>query len=573
MKKKLLSLIAFCIFTFFINAQIPFSETLDVNNVDATVYSNGNFFWDLQSEPLYFVPGGSGKATIFSLSPWLAGFDSNDSLHLAAMRYVGQEYLPGPIVDIAQFNDIITAGQYNKIWKIDRWQIDEFKQEWQLGNVTSGAYTVPNVISTWPGNHPGLNERLAPYFDLNQDSIYNPMDGDYPEIKGDQMLWWVFNDNTEHTSSGGKALGVEFRVSFFACYYDNPPNDSLAAINNITFLNFEIVNRSHETYDSTMLGLYTDFDIGFKQDDYIGCHVDYNSFYAYNGSPVDGFGGLNSYGGPTPPPPAQSVTLLSGPEADPADGIDNNRNDTIDEPGECWGLSNFMYFNNSFGAMSDPDIVPEYYNYLNTVWKNGTALVYGGAGFPFDTSLVYVETDYAFPAGSDPQGWGQNGQIMPPWQENDSIYPPCDRRGLGSSGPFTFEPNEILSIDYALIFTQADTGSPFSSVIENIGVIEDVIEWYEKGICPSNHTVGIEANIFGQGISIFPNPAKEILNIKSIYNLEEIQIFNISGQLVQKTISNKKQVSIDVAGFVPGNYFIRATSKEEVLVRKFIVLR
>ena len=121
-------------------------------------------------------------------------------------------------------------------------QIDEFKSEWDLGNVTNGSYIIPDEINTWSGNHPTLTSQLAPFVDLNQDDNYNPMDGDYPDIKGDQMLWWVYNDNTEHMSSGGRPLGIEIRVSFYGFFYANPPNDSIEAINNTTFLNFEIAS-------------------------------------------------------------------------------------------------------------------------------------------------------------------------------------------------------------------------------------------------------------------------------------------------------------------------------------------
>ena len=74
----------------------------------------------------------------------------------------------------------------------------------------------------WPGNfNPQISgsisdldtydPNLAPYFDRNNDLIYNPLDGDYPwydltseidcrtnrrvTLYGDYNMWWVFNDN------------------------------------------------------------------------------------------------------------------------------------------------------------------------------------------------------------------------------------------------------------------------------------------------------------------------------------------------------------------------------------------
>lgn len=566
MKNTLSLFILTLLFPFIINAQVPSSnsETLNINNIEATVYAVGINYWDLSSITTYMVDVGMLKPTIFSISPWIGGIDSNDSLHLAARQYLGNEFLSGPIINISQFNDTITALEYNMIWKINRVQIDEFKQEWQLGNITNGAYTIPDEILTWPGNHPSLSEQLAPYIDLNQDGNYNPMDGDYPNIKGDQMLWWVYNDNTSHESSGGKVLGVEFRVSFYAYFYDNPPNDSIDAINYSSFLNFEIVNRSDETYDSTMIGLFSDFDIGYAYDDYIGCHVDFNSFYGYNGLPIDGTGQLYAFGGPTPPPPSQSITLLKGPRADNLDNIDNDRDGTIDEANECWGLTNFMYYNNGNGAMGVPSIPMDYYNYMKSIWKNGTHLKYDTTG---------INTNYAFPGDSDPFGWGQNGQIMPPWYAGDSGSPPTDTRVISSTGPVTFEPNEIISLDYVLNFTRADTGSNMTSVEENFENISNVINWYENGIFPSSYISGITKIKDNNELKLFPNPANNIITIAASYVFTEIEFFSNTGQLIKKIKSNNKIEVIDISNFTPGNYFVKVKSTKEVWVKKIVVIR
>ncbi len=566
MKNTVSLFILTLLFPFIINAQVPSSnsETLDINNIDATVYAAGINYWDLSSIATYRIDVGMLKPTIFSISPWIGGFDSNDSLHLAARLNNGIEFLSGPIVDILQFNDTITALEYNMIWKINRVQVDDFKQEWQLGNVTNGTYNIPNEILTWPGNHPSLSEQLAPYIDLNQDGNYNPMDGDYPNIKGDQMLWWVYNDNTSHESSGGKILGVEFRVSFYAYLFDNPPNDSIDAINYSSFLNFEIVNRSAETYDSTIIGLFADFDIGYAYDDFIGCHVDFNSFYGYNSSPIDGTGQLEAFGGPTPPPPSQSITLLKGPKANVVDGIDNDRDGTIDEADECWGMTNFMYYNSSMVTPTDPSLSYQYYNYMNSKYANGTHLTY-------DTTSV--NTNYAFPGDSDPFGWGQNGQIMPPWYAGDSGIFPDDNSVIGSTGPVTFEPNEIISLDYVLNFTRADTGSNITSVEENFENISNIINWYENEIFPSSYAFGVTEIENKNEIKLFPNPANNIITISASYIFIEIEIFSNTGQLIKKINSNNKFEVIDISNFTSGYYFVKIKNTKEVWVKKIVVIR
>ncbi|MBV6485035.1 MAG: hypothetical protein KFKLKKLM_01582 [Flavobacteriales bacterium] len=71
--------------------------------------------------------------------------------------------------------------------------------------------------------------------------------------------------------------------------------------------------------------------------------------------------------------------------------------------------------------------------------------------------------------------------------------------------------------------------------------------------------------------SFFPNPANEVLNIKSENNIEQLTITDMSGRVV-KTIynSNTNQVKVDVADLISGIYFIQVVSKGVPQVQKFI---
>ncbi|MCF8373155.1 MAG: T9SS type A sorting domain-containing protein [Bacteroidales bacterium] len=75
-------------------------------------------------------------------------------------------------------------------------------------------------------------------------------------------------------------------------------------------------------------------------------------------------------------------------------------------------------------------------------------------------------------------------------------------------------------------------------------------------------------------IDVFPVPALNQLNVRVPEGIiTQVEIYSTTGQLLQKTISNKTQKSIDISGLPPGNYFIRAISREQVFVRKFVVVR
>jgi hypothetical protein len=86
---------------------------------------------------------------------------------------------------------------------------------------------------------------------------------------------------------------------------------------------------------------------------------------------------------------------------------------------------------------------------------------------------------------------------------------------------------------------------------------------------PHNY-VGIEEQTEEQGWMIYPNPVKDKINIKSLKNIEQLQIYNLEGQLLQISKPDKKEESVDVSGLPPGYYFLRATSKLDVFVKRFV---
>ena len=95
-------------------------------------------------------------------------------------------------------------------------------------------------------------------------------------------------------------------------------------MNNTVFFSYKIFNRSSHTYNDTYIGLFTDFDIGYANDDYVGCDVSRGAYYGYNSDSIDGSGEPGSYGDVIP---AQGIVILGGPLMD-ANGLD-------DPTGQC----------------------------------------------------------------------------------------------------------------------------------------------------------------------------------------------------------------------------------------------
>jgi len=76
----------------------------------------------------------------------------------------------------------------------------------------------------------------------------------------------------------------------------------------------------------------------------------------------------------------------------------------------------------------------------------------------------------------------------------------------------------------------------------------------------------LEEEILAQGVTVYPNPATNVINIDSDLDIKNIMITNTLGQTVRQinTAANK----INVADLNAGEYFIRMTTRDDLIVNK-----
>lgn len=447
------------------------SSFLDVNNVRARINNRGTNWWDLIGNTSYEIPAGSGNHSFSAQSFWIGGLDDNQQLHLAAMKYGqdGSDYWPGPISPVGTISGNECTDN-DRIYKLNKWEVAEFRQHYN-----EIEYVIPPDILEWPanGNPNSLAHAGAPFIDVNNDGIYNAYHGDYPafafngpidknfHLLGDQCLWWVVNDvGNVHTETGGQKMGVELQFMAYAYATCDPLNDQ-------TFYRCKIANKSNNNYHDTYIGLWTDIDLGYPLDDYVGCDVMRNLGYAYNGVAVDGSGWPGHYGAK---PPAAGIGIFQGPLADSNDGVDNDRDGTIDEQGEHLMMSHFMnhnYFPSGGGPQPSPDPLEDFYYYMKCIWSDGTPMYYGGSGHPSGGGDTSIPAQFMYPGDSDPLGYGTNGVPQASWSEESVSNVPYDRKLLVSSGPFTLTANETEYIHYGAIWAR-DTvdSSPMASRVK-----------------------------------------------------------------------------------------------------------
>ncbi len=561
---------------------------LNINNVRALINAYGNMWFD-GSISRYNIPRDGKSTPLFCAALWIGGTDVNDQLRVAALRFGsdGDDYWPGPL-EIDGTADVTTevCNYYDRHFKISQEEVRNFMAMFDYPTDGSlprrnGKYKesdIADVIKEWPahGNFSNQSHYLAPFCDVDGDGEYNYQNGDYPYydfdnalcprtlkaalqpgesytpkptmedsagivsggllsdqvLKGDQTIWWVFNDmGNVHTESGGAAIGMEIRAQAFAFSTNNE-------INNMTFYSYEIINRSTYELRNTYFSQWVDPDLGYAHDDFVGCDVKRGLGYCYNGAPTDGqdparYAGI---------PPAVGIDFFQGPYMD-ADGKDNpkidiakmrqyypdrlkeyeirpdaNGNmiyDTIsltddadmfypdawyfvkdDSVGNCaingvnfgnnivdderFGMRRFVFYNNEgSGPDAEPNKATDYYNYLQGKWRNGARMTFGGNARNVGTSTIHC--DFMFPGDSDPLNWGVNGAEIPEeffpdnWTEETAKNTPKDRRFMQSAGPFTLMPGTVNYITVGIPFAQASSGNPWTSV-ELLREIDDVCQ-------------------------------------------------------------------------------------------------
>jgi hypothetical protein len=567
------------------------SKDLDIGNVRATIWINGDMWWDLVGSSKYEVPKGSGKHSLFAGAMWIGGRDISGQLKIAAQTYrqSGSDFWPGPLDTNSAGISSSVCLQYDRHWRVTRQEVADF--------ISSGTLT-PD-IQNWPGNGNtalGQEHYLAPFVDVNADGVYNALDGDYPaydfsaspnccdNLHGDQTIWWVFNDKGNiHTESNGAAIGIEIHAQAFAF------NSSISNLDNATFYQYKIINRSSIQVDSTYYGQWIDPDLGNYLDDYVGCDVGRGMGYCYNGDAnddgVDGYG-LN--------PPAVGIDILHGPQADVGDGIDNDRDgcldctfqlntitgliDTIPDYilRETFKMSKFVYYNNDLSVTGNPVTAADYYNYLHGIWKDGNGITYGGNGHGAGTGATNVACDFMFPGISDPLGWGTEMIPQAPWDEAIAGNAPGDRRFLMSDGAFTLLPGGVHCITTTAIWARASTGGPTASVAL-LQQADDEIQQYFNS-CFSSYPLSVnDPQLISNSVKVYPNPFHDytIMSLPSVkQNTFEITIYNVLG----KTVRSIKNISsgnfILMRNELPaGTYFYKiSTGGTEIKSGKLIMI-
>ncbi len=102
----------------------------------------------------------------------------------------------------------------------------------------------------------------------------------------------------------------------------------------------------------------------------------------------------------------------------------------------------------------------------------------------------------------------------------------------------------------------------------------DTVIYVAWGKCESLNSTAIQTNtMLSQTITVYPNPAKGLVNIKlpATGNMVTVELFDIAGKRIKSLKTSAGQLSLDITGLPSNVYFIKASDNNETVTRKLIV--
>ena len=573
------------------------TSQFELNNIRWHQNTDGRMFYS-GTDPFIGmeIPINSGIAPMYTSSLWIGGTGPDGNVNFTGQNYClgGCSYVPGPLkTDGTAQTDDATIAAFDRFWSVSQSEIDLHLAYFNCINDSDcdeniafpDGYDIPEAFLTWPAEgdvENGYASNLAPFFDYNDDGTYNPEDGDHPVILGDFSSFCILNGSDPSNIATSIPTGFEVHLTVYGFEAIE------GAEFNSLFVQYKVINRADESYNDTYFGVFNDFDLGNPTDDYLGTEVSRSTVYVYNGSDFDAPSSSSpGYGDDLP---VFGMRILGGPLQD-ADGADNpsisDETDTYGNQTTGWGdgiadnerlgLAHSIYMSNSGpNPTQDPQIYIEFNTYMQSIWRDGSPLTYGGNGYnPQDEDAINAR--YVFPGLSDPLFSGTDG-VDPNypneagWTEETEGLLPGDRRSLCSSGPFTFNSGDVQYFDMVYVFARDSDfpgEDPFDGFIDYLDEIAD-LPWGEQ--IPDIVTSVKDVSAENLGISLYPNPASNVVMLESQnHNRGHYAILNLIGQVVMQGNTTGNRTAISISELPKGMYLLRYEVAGKAATEKLVV--
>lgn len=142
------------------------------------------------------------------------------------------------------------------------------------------------------------------------------------------------------------------------------------------------------------------------------------------------------------------------------------------------------------------------------------------------------------------------------------MFPNADGESISFAGGNTQDasftvtlPNDFVGADYQLVVFMQDMST--KQILQTI--VKD-FAW-----------TGVQELVDGEIISVYPNPAADVLNIKADNTIKQVRMMNYAGQVVYSAQVNAVSAAVSVSEFAKGIYVAEIETAQGVSVQKVVV--
>lgn len=521
------------------NCGIAYGKTeLQTNYLSKTIHTTGELWTDDNGNGRYEIRFPDTTLQFFQRSAvWMSGKDQSGQWRVAANTWKmnGSDFYPGPLDSMGMTH----AGRcfdWDFTTSVSREAITQHRQLTQQYVTGNGAgipiQQLDPGILYWPaaGNpyfrgqsgtiyQLSLQKEMAPYVEVDGQPGYNPVYGDYPDVPGDENVWWVFNDvGNEHFNSGGEPLGVE--VHGLAYAYNQP-----SALQYSTFYRYKVTSHRHDLDSFRFSQWLSPGDLSLK--DFFGTDtVSQVTFWAVSW-------------------PDDTTVLV---------GLQWLDAQLQDQPQQSIRLSNAMFFNNDYSLGGIPQEPKHYRYYQASRWKDGSHFTYGFAGN--QRAYIMFPDDPADSTG---------------WSACDLGYTPFDRNLITGLTPVTLRKGSTMEINFAVWNTRCPTNTPTGC--PGFDCFRPLAQEHQRFY--NQQVTSVQPANTMQRVMIFPNPASQSLTIElpSPMQSAQIQVFNAMGQEVRQFTQTTTRQQLQVSDLPNGWYVISYKSNDYSFGRQKLLIQ
>jgi hypothetical protein len=535
-------------------------DILTDDNLPVELTSANNISMSVSSENMHYnytYPGNkivseNCASTVFSRALWISALDSSQKVHTACNTFNqrGKDFAPGPLGKNAKYKSAWKQ-KYNRVFVVHATEIAKHRKA--VSDSGTISYVNPH-IQEWPVYEIDGTDtlKMAPWVDANNNGFYDPEKGDYPKIKGDEALFTVYHDSIRHAETSGEPLLIqvnELTWSVKCPLWQN--TDTFGIIDNTVFVEYDLINRSKNSYNNARLGTWLDVELGNYADDAVGCAPSHNVGFGYNGDSMDegtyGFGNN---------PPVQNVIFCEGPLAD-SDGKDSDNDGVVDNVGEQAKMGSFMFYDNSqHPTFGNPGPAIEFFRLMNSKYLDGSPV-------KLDTQVV----NFQYSHGEDPSCPGKY------WTEKTSGNFIGDRRFVMSTASFDWSPGQ--TVHQTIAYQTMQTAYRVDPVADVMHVADVVNTVYQNASWMNCQIAFLATEKFSEEpqFAIFPVPVNQQLYVKSTtnFNPNGLAIYDLTGRKIEVSFSKTNDMYLaDLANIPDGIYILSLKEGANSFSAKFI---